>query len=134
MFDYIKSEDDGSQLDAETIWFILGWLPFILAWGKYNTVFTEWLVQIYCRTGLGCIVYPRPYERKNIKRLWFWKAMMVVAFLLHPAIPACMWFVDIWEKTKWHEATTMVTMGLVALVIESSFVYKIVDFFRPADA
>ena len=52
---------------------------------------------------------------------------------VHLPIITTMWFVDVWEKTEWHEATTMLGIMLVALVIEASPLYKIVAFFRPAE-
>jgi hypothetical protein len=132
MFESIKTDETGIKLDAATICFILGWLPFIVAWGEYNTAFTEWLVQTYFLTVFIFIVYPRIYERKNLKRLWFWKAMLLVAFVVHPTILTAMWFVDLWEKTKWHEATTMLTIIIIASAFETPLLYKIVDFFRSA--
>ena len=131
MFESIEPDDDGIGLNVATVCFVLGWLPFIIAWGKYNTAFTEWLVQTYFLTVFVLIVYPGQSERKNLKRLWLWKAMLVVALVLHPAILAALWFVDKWEKTKWHEARTMLTLILLAAVIEFPLLYKIVDFFRP---
>jgi len=131
MFEPITDDATGIKLDTATICFILGWAPFIIAWAEYNTAFTEWLVQAYFLTVFIFVVYPRKYQRKNLKGPWFWKAMLMVALVLHPAILAAMWFVDIWEKTKWHEATTMLTIILVALVIEALLLYKIVGFFRP---
>ncbi len=131
MFESIRSDGTGITLDAATICFILGWLPFIVAWAVYNTAFTEWLVQVYFLTVFVFIVYPRKYERKNLKRLWFWKAMLVVALVLHPAIVVAVWFLDIWEKTKWHEATTMLIMIIAASVVEFPLLDKIVNCFRP---
>ena len=131
MFESIETDDDGIKFNVATVCFVLGWLPFVIAWGEYNTAFTEWLVQTYFLTVFALIVYPRQSERKNFKRLWLWKAMLVVALVLHPAILAALWFVDKWEKTKWHEARTMLTLILLAAVIEFPLLYKIVDFFRP---
>ncbi len=131
MFERITDDETGIKLDAATICFVLGWAPFIVAWAEYNTAFTEWLVQAYFLTVFIFVVYPRRYERNNLKRPWFWKAMLVVALVVHPVILAAIWLVDIWEKTKWHEATTMLTVTLVALAIEAPLLYKIVGSFRP---
>jgi peptidoglycan/LPS O-acetylase OafA/YrhL len=131
MFESIEPDDDGIKFNVATVCFVLGWLPFVITWGQYNTAFTEWLVQTYFLTVFVLIVYPRQFERKNLKRLWLWKAMLVVALVLHPAILAALSFVDKWEKTKWHEARTMLTLILLAGVIEFPLLYKIVDFFRP---
>jgi len=133
MFESIRTDDNGIRPDAVTICLIVAWLPFIVAWGKYNTAFTGWLVQAYLLTVFMFIVYPRKYERRNLRRLWFWKAMLVVAFPVHPVILAAMWFIDVWEKTEWHEATTMLIIMVVASMIEAPLLYKIVDFFRPAN-
>ncbi len=133
MFEQLNS-DNGITLDAATIFFILGWLPFIIAWGEYNTVLTEWLLQCYFVTIMVFINYPRHYERKNLRKLWFWKAMLVGLAVLHPAILAGMWFVDVSTKTKWHEGGTVLAVCAVALVVEFSFLYKIIKFFRPANS
>jgi len=133
MFDYIKTEDDGIELNAATICFVVGWLPFILAWLEYNTAFTQWLVQAYFLTIFLFVVYPIKYERRNVRRPWLWKAMLVVAFPIHPAILAAMWLFDLWTKTQWHAARTMLAIVLAAGMIEFPLVYKIVNFFRPAN-
>ena len=131
MFECIDTDDNGIRLDAATICFVLGWLPFIIAWGEYNTAFTEWLVQVYFLTVFVFINYPRQYQKKNLMRVWFWKAMLVVALVVHPAILAGMWFVDVWEKTKWHEATTMLGICAFASVAEFAILGKIISLFRP---
>jgi cyanate permease len=131
MFEFINDDDDGIGLNAPTICFVLGWLPFIIAWAEYNTVLTEWLVQVYFLTILIFIVYPTKYARKNVRQRWFWKAMLAVALVLHPVILVGMWFVDAWEKTKWHEATTMLSTALAALIVEALLLYKIVAFLSP---
>lgn len=132
MFEYINKDDDGITLDAATICFVLGWVPFIIAWLVYNTAFTEWLVQVYFLTVFVFINYPRHYQKKNLKRMWFWKAMLIVAFVVHPAILAGMWYVDLWEKTQWHEATTMLSICALASVLEFVILDRIISHFQPA--
>jgi len=132
MFENIN-RDDGIELDAASICFVLGWLPFVIAWGEYNTAFTEWLVQTYFITVMVFINYPRQYERKNLRRMWFWKAMLLVALVPHPVILAGMWFVDVSTKTKWHEAATMLSVCAVASILEFVVLNKIVNYFRPLD-
>jgi hypothetical protein len=131
MFELLDDDDDGIGFNVPTICFALGWLPFIIAWGKYNTVLTEWLVQVYLLTAVIFVIYPWQYERKNLKQRWFLKAMVVVALTLHPAILVSVWFVDAWEKTRWHEVTTMEAIELAAMVVEGPLLYKIIGFFRP---
>jgi hypothetical protein len=133
MFDYIKKVDDEIEFNVPTVCFVVGWLPFIIAWGEYNTAFTEFLVQAYFLTIFLFVVYPRKYERRNVRRLWFWKAILVVAFPLHPAILAAMWLFDVWTKTQWHAARTVTTIIILASMIEVPLVQKIVNFFRPAN-
>jgi hypothetical protein len=133
MFDYIKRDDDEIEFNAPTICFIVGWLPFIIAWVEYNTAFTEFLVQAYFLTIFLFVVYPRKFERGNIRQVWFWKAMSVVALSVHPAILAAMYLFDVWTKTQWHAAKTMTTIVILASVIEFPLAQKIVNFFRPAN-
>jgi len=132
MFENIN-DNDGIELDAVNICLLLGWVPFVIAWGLYNTAFTEWLVQTYFLTAMVFINYPRWYEKKNLGRSWFWKAMLLVAVVLHPAILAGMWLVDVSTKTKWHEAATMLSVCAVAGILEFPLLNKIVDYLRPVD-
>jgi hypothetical protein len=132
MFEQIEG-DDGIELDAATICFCLGWAPFVIAWVKYNTVFTEWLVQAYFMTVMVLINYPRVYERKNLRKRWFWKAMLCVAILLHPLVLAAMWFGDALSKTKWHDAATMLVSLSAAIIIEFAILGKVVSHFRPVN-
>jgi magnesium-transporting ATPase (P-type) len=132
MFENISNNDD-LELDAVNICLFLGWVPFVIAWGQYNTAFTEWLVQTYFITFSVFINYPRWYEKKNLKKLWFWKAMLFVGLVPHPAILAGMWIVDVSTKTKWHAAATMLAICTVAVVLEFVILNKILDHFRPAE-
>ena len=132
MFEKINS-DNGIELDAASICFVFGWIPFVIAWGYYNTAFTEWLVQTYFITVMVFINYPRQYQRKNLRKMWFWKAIMLGALVLHPVVLAGMWFVDVSTKTKWHEATTMLSVCAVAGILEFVVLNKIVKYFRTGD-
>jgi hypothetical protein len=42
--------------------------------------------------------------------------------------------VDVSTKTQWHEATTMLSIAFVAILIEAPILYKIVGLFRPDQA
>jgi magnesium-transporting ATPase (P-type) len=130
MFENING-NDGLELDAVNICLFLGCVPFVIAWGHYNTAFTEWLFQTYFNTFMIFINYPRWYEKRNLRKPWFWKAMLLVALVLHPAILAGMWFVDVSTKTNWHDAATMLAIGAIAVVLELVILNKIVDHFRP---
>jgi len=132
MFENING-NDGIELDALNICLLLGWVPFVIAWGHYNTAFTEWLVQTYFVTVMVFVNYPRWYEKRNLRRFWFWKAMLLVAVVLHPAILVAMWVVDVSTKTKWHEAATMLSVCAVAGIVEFPLLNKIVDYLRPVD-
>jgi peptidoglycan/LPS O-acetylase OafA/YrhL len=132
MFEKIN-DNDGLELDAVNICLFLGCVPFVIAWGHYNTAFTEWLFQTYFNTFMIFINYPRWYEKKNLRRSWFWRAMALVAVTLHPAILAGMWFVDVSTKTEWHDTATVLAVGAVAVVVELVIFNKIVNYFRPGD-
>jgi len=132
MFEQIKSGDSGISLDTPTICLIIGWVPFIIAWGHYNTAFTEWLVQAYFITGMLFINYPRHYERKSLGKAWFRKAILLAFVLPHPAILSLMWFIDVAAKSKWREAATMMSVCAVTFVLDGVVLLKIVKFFRPA--
>jgi hypothetical protein len=131
MFGYISPDNRGIDLDAPAICFVVGWTPFLIAWVEYNTAFTEFLVQAYFLTIFLFVVYPRKYERRNIKQLWFWKAMLVGAFPLHSVTLAAMWLFDVWDKPKWGSGRTVLGIVVVAVMIEGPLVSKIVNFFRP---
>jgi magnesium-transporting ATPase (P-type) len=111
----------------------LGWVPFVIALGHYNTAFTEWLVQAYFITFSVFINYPRWYEKRNLRKSWFWKAMLLVALVPHPAILAVMWFVDVSTKTKWHATASMLAICAMAGVLDFVMLNKIVDHFRPPE-
>ena len=132
MFENING-NDGLELDAVNICLFLGCVPFVIAWGHYNTAFTEWLFQTYFNTFMIFINYPRWYEKRNLRKPWFWKAMLLVALVLHPAILVGMWFVDVSTKTKWHDSATMLAIGAIACVLELVILNKIVDHFRPPE-
>jgi hypothetical protein len=133
MFDYLKANDDGIRLDAVMICFCLGCVPLVIAWGQYNTAFTEWLLQTYFMSFMVFIDYPRRYQRRNLRRAWFWKAMLLAAIVLHPAILAGMWFVDVSTKTKWHDTATIVSICVMASILEFAVLAKIVSYFRPKE-
>jgi len=133
MFESING-NDGIELDVVNICLFLGWVPFVIAWGQYNTAFTEWLVQAYFITFSVFINYLRWYEKRNLRKSWFWKAMLLVALVPHPAILAGMWMVDVSTKTKWHAAATMLLICALAVVLEFMILDKIVDHFRPAES
>jgi hypothetical protein len=132
MFEQTENGNDGISVDAATICFVLGWLPFIIVWGIYNTAFTEWLVQTYFITVMILINYPRRYERKNFSKRWFWKAMLLVAVVVHPAVLTAMWFVDVSTKTRWHESATVLSICAVTVILEFVILHGILRFFRPA--
>jgi magnesium-transporting ATPase (P-type) len=132
MFENIN-DNHGIELDAVNICLLLGWIPFVIPWGLYNTAFTEWLVQTYFLTAMVFINYPRWYEKKNLGKSWFWKAMLFVAVVLHPAILAGMWLVDVSTRTKWHQAATMLSVCAVAGIVELPLLNRILDYFRPVE-
>jgi hypothetical protein len=132
MFESISDNDD-LELDAVNICLFLGCVPFVIAWGHYNTVFTEWLFQTYFNSFMIFINYPRWYEKRNLRKLWFWKAMLLVALLLHPAILAGMWFVDVSTKTEWHDSASALSVAAVAIVLELLILNRIFDYLRPGD-
>jgi len=128
-----SDRDDELELDAVEICLFLGCIPFVIAWGHYNTVFTEWLFQTYFNSYLVFVSYPRQYQRRNLRRLWFWKAMVLVALVLHPAVLAAMWFIDASTKTKWHASATVIFIATMAMIVEFVALNKIVKYFRPVD-
>ena len=132
MFEDIDRNDE-LEVDAINVCLFLGWVPFVIAWAHYNTAFTEWLVQTYFITFSVFINYPRWYEKRNLRKLWFWKAMVLVGLVLHPAILAAMWVVDASTKTQWHAAATMIFICTMAIILEFSILGKIFGYFRPVD-
>jgi peptidoglycan/LPS O-acetylase OafA/YrhL len=132
MFEKIN-DNDGLELDAVNICLFLGRVPFVIAWGHYNTASTEWLFQTYFNTFMIFINYPRWYEKRNFRKLWFWKAMLLAAVVLHPTILAGMWFVDVSTKTEWHDTATVLSVGAVAGVLEVVILNRFFNYFRPVD-
>ena len=132
MFEKIN-ENDGLELDAVNICWFLGCVPFVIAWGHYNTAFTEWLFQTYFNTFMIFINYPRWYEKRNLRKPWFWKAMLLAAVVLHPMILAVMWLVDVSTKTEWHDTATVLAVGALAVVLELVILNRVVSYFRPVD-
>jgi hypothetical protein len=132
MFENIN-DNDGIEFDAVNICLFLGWVPFVIAHGHYNTAFTEWLVQAYFLTFMVFINYPRWYEKRNLNKAWLWKALAVTALVLHPAILTGMWLVDVWTKTQWHDAATMLSVCAAGVILEGPILNKIFNYFRPVD-
>jgi hypothetical protein len=44
----------------------------------------------------------RWYEKKKLRKLWFWKAMLEVALVLHPAITS---LAALWQLSNFTAAT-----------------------------
>ena len=132
MFEDINGNDnDEFKFDAVNICLLVGWAPFVIAWGEYNSAFTEWLVQAYFLTFMVFINFPRWYEKRNLNKSWFWRALALTFGVVHPVILAGMLLVDVWTKTEWHEGATVLSICAVGAILELAVFNKILNYFRP---
>ena len=110
-----------------------GAIPFGALWIAHNSVRTAFALQAYCVTTLVFLDDPFRTEKENVKKWWFWKAMLGGGALVHPFVLAGIWSLDAGHPAVAARAIELFSIAAVAAALEVIILGLIVDRRRPTE-
>jgi hypothetical protein len=115
----------------------LGGIPFSIPWILHpwylfhSSLWTGFVMQVYWITAFVFVLRPFDTERANIKKRWFWKAMLTQGALLHLLFMGGLLFLDAKFPLFIGGTGTVFLMVVVVAGVEATHMKSIVDRSRP---
>jgi hypothetical protein len=129
MFEYVNQKRDPIAI---IFYFVAG--VFGLLWGIYPSLLTGFMGEAYLITCLIYVVIPFEFQKREVKQLWFWKAMLGAGALIHLPLMLLLWFLDVSFPVLLAGILPMFIVGAVIGVPETMIFSWIVEHYRPAVA
>src|SRR5690348_3511630 len=71
--------------------FYIGSVPFGVLWVHHNSRQTAFALQAYLVTAFVFVYEPFRNEKLNVRKRWYWKAMIIGGIIMHPALMLALW-------------------------------------------
>jgi hypothetical protein len=109
-----------------------GAIPFAIPWILHNSVTNGFALQAYFVTTFVFALEPFRNKKLEVKKWWFWRAMLIGGIPIHPLFLYGMWYLDRTNTSFVNGAATLFLLVLVAGVLESIILGNVVNRFLPA--
>jgi hypothetical protein len=109
-----------------------GALPFAVLWIRRNSMFNGFALQAYFVTTFVFAYEPFRNEKREVKRWWFWKAMLMGGIPIHTLFLGGMWYLDRTYGSFVISGATLFSLVFATAVLESIVLGNFVKRFLPA--
>lgn len=109
----------------------LGLVPFAILWILHNSLWTGFAMQLYLVTAFVFVLEPFAHEKPNLRKRWFWKAMLTRGAPIHLLFMGGLWCLDARYPIFVTGTGTVFFMLIVVGGVEATQVSLIVDRSRP---
>jgi hypothetical protein len=113
--------------------FYIGSVPFGILWVRHNSRPTAFALQAYLITVFVFAYEPFRNEKQNVKKRWFWKAILIGGILMHPALMLALWNLDGAHPSLVTGGGGVFGVTFLVAVLESIMIGSIVNRYRPKD-